>query len=66
MMLSGPPRGQSVIKKLNYLSAGSWTGPPLAPRSMESLAINRRAGREQERERVKKRRERGGAEQRRK
>lgn len=62
MMLSGPSPGTERYKEAKLFISRVLDGASISPRSMESLAINRRAGREQER--VKNRE--GDAEQQRK
>lgn len=49
MMLSGPSPGTERYKEAKLFISRVLDGASISPRSMESLAINRRAGREQER-----------------
>lgn len=49
MMLSGPSPGTERYKEAKLFISRVLDGASISPRSMESLAINRRAGKEQER-----------------
>lgn len=48
MMLSGPSPGTERYKEAKLFISRVLDGASISPRSMESLAINRRAGRERE------------------
>lgn len=50
MMLSGPSPGTERYKEAKLFISRVLDGASISPRSMESLAINRRAGRERESE----------------
>lgn len=50
MMLSGPSPGTQRYKEAKLFISRVLDGASISPRSMESSTINRRAGREQEKE----------------